>query len=86
MKLFTKTAPSKRVTTPERSASVVQRGMPGASAGRNSRTAGSSALLDETGNDPLSRAQILSSIRAAKRLHLPTGEVLRAIRRQIDED
>ena len=37
-------------------------------------------------NDPLSRAQILSSIRAAKRLHLPTGAALRVLRRQIVED
>ncbi|MCB1096835.1 MAG: hypothetical protein KDN22_14770 [Verrucomicrobiae bacterium] len=43
-------------------------------------------LMDEEGDDPLSRAQILASIRAAKRLRLPTGEVLRAVRRQIDLD
>ena len=36
--------------------------------------------------DPLSHAQVLSSIRAAKRLRLPTSDVLRAVRRQIDED
>ena len=42
--------------------------------------------LDQDEDDPLSRAQVLASIRAAKRLHLPTGEVLRAVRRQIDQD
>ena len=42
--------------------------------------------VEETSEDPLSHSQILSSIRAAKRLHLPTGEVLRAVRRQIDQD
>jgi hypothetical protein len=42
--------------------------------------------LNEIKDDPLSRAQILASIQAAQRLRLPTGEVLRAVRRQIDQD
>ena len=43
--------------------------------------------LQELGSeDPLSRAQVLASIRAAKRLYLPTGAALRALRRQIDQD
>ena len=43
-------------------------------------------VMDEESDDPLSRAQVLASIRAAKRLRLPTGDVLRAVRRQIDVD
>ena len=36
--------------------------------------------------DPLSRDQILSSIRAAKKRRLPTATALKAVRRQIDVD
>ncbi|MDA0813054.1 MAG: hypothetical protein O3C21_11800 [Verrucomicrobia bacterium] len=43
-------------------------------------------IMDEGSDDPLSRAQVLASIRAAKQLRLPTSDVLRAVRRQIDVD
>lgn len=52
----------------------------------DSRDLASGPVMDGEGDDPLTRAQLLASIRAAKRLHLPTGDVLRAVRRQIDID
>jgi hypothetical protein len=52
----------------------------------DSRDLTAGLVMDEEGDDPLTRAQVLASIRAAKRLHLPTGEALRAVRRQIDID